>query len=197
MPNINKVAWSGRLKAVQPRIRLIRSFDQRQHSYQGYILRIEGICGQETKEYLVAVGKVAHEKYRFRAGMEISGESLPIDDPRLEIAAFYKTSALQIVKEAEDTALTGPPFLGIPPDLQTYRAQGHRRLDVRTYETKCTTCIWGCRMPVEMIIDHWNPSQKEYRFETFCYGPQDCASYQAGPARQVPGRKGMSFTDED
>jgi hypothetical protein len=24
-------------------------------------------------------------------------------------------------------------------------------------------------MPVEIIIDHWNPSQKRYRFETFCY----------------------------
>jgi hypothetical protein len=29
----------------------------------------------------------------------------------------------------------------------------------------------GCRMPVEMIIDQWNPSRRHYRTETFCYGP--------------------------
>jgi hypothetical protein len=42
-----KVAWSGRLVGVQPRIRLLRSFDQRQHSYQGYVLRVEGMGGVE------------------------------------------------------------------------------------------------------------------------------------------------------
>lgn len=26
-----------------------------------------------------------------------------------------------------------------------------------TYEEKCTTCIWGYPMAVEMIIDQWNP----------------------------------------
>ena len=38
----------------------------------------------------------------------------------------------------------------------TERMIGAARLDVRTYEGKCATCIWGCRMPVEMIIDRWN-----------------------------------------
>jgi hypothetical protein len=85
----------------------------------------------------------------------------------------------------------------VPPELETYRSRGHRRLDTRTYDAKCTTCIWGCRMPVEMIIDHWNPSKKWYRFETFCYGPKSCAIHKAGPTRKVPGRKGMSYTEED
>jgi len=31
-------------------------------------------------------------------------------------------------------------------------------LDTRNFESKCLTCIWACRMQVEMIIDHWNPS---------------------------------------
>jgi len=52
-------------------------------------------------------------------------------------------------------------------------------------------------LPVEIIIDHWNPSKKRYRFETFCYGPKSCAFYRAGPKRKVPGRKGMSYTEED
>jgi len=38
-------------------------------------------------------------------------------------------------------------------------------------------------MAVEMIIDHWNPSTKRYRRETFCYRPKSCALYKAGPIR--------------
>ena len=196
-PNAEKVAWSGRLVGIQPRIRLTRSFDERQHSYQGYVLRIEGTCGEETGEFLIAVGKSAHEKHRFRAGMEVSGRSVPINDPRLETAGFYKTSGIKVQKEAEGEPPAGPPFLGVPPDLPTYRSRGHRRLDARTYEAKCATCIWGCRMPVEMIVDHWDPSKKRYRLETFCYGPKSCAFYRAGPARKVPGRNGMSYTEAD
>ncbi|MFQ5473045.1 MAG: hypothetical protein ACE5FA_09200, partial [Dehalococcoidia bacterium] len=187
----------GRLVGVQARIRLVRSFDERQHSYQGYVLRIDGTCTEEAGEFLVAVGQGAHEKHRFRAGMELGGQSVPVNDPRMETAGFYKTSRIKVEKEAESEPPAGPPFLEVPPDLPTYRARGHRRLDARTYEAKCAACIWGCRMPVEMVVDHWNPSAKKYRFETFCYGPKSCASYRAGPTRKVPGRKGMSYTEED
>ncbi len=195
--NPKKIAWSGRIKAVQPRIRLMRSFDERHHSYQGYVLRVDGTCGDESGEFLIAVGKAAHEKHQFRAGMVVSGSSVPVPDPRLETAGFYKTSGIKTEKNVEDALSDGPPFPGVPPDLTAYRQRGHRRLDARTYEAKCLTCIWACRMPVEMIIDHWNPSMKQYRFETFCYGPKSCSIYRAGPKRKVPGRKGMSYTEED
>ena len=52
-------------------------------------------------------------------------------------------------------------------------------------------------MPVEMIIDHWKPPQKRYRFETFCYGPKSCPLHRPGPARVVPGRNGISYTEEN
>jgi hypothetical protein len=52
-------------------------------------------------------------------------------------------------------------------------------------------------MAVEMIIDHWNPSKRRYRTETFCYGPRACPLYRSGPERKVPGRHGMSYTEED
>ena len=74
-----KASWTGRIVGVQPRIRLLRSFDQRQHSYQGYVLRIDGTCGEKAGEFLVAVGKGAHEKHGFRAGMELSGQSVPVE----------------------------------------------------------------------------------------------------------------------
>ena len=204
--SVEKVMWAGRVAAVQPRIRLTRSFDERSHSYLGYVLRIDVTCGGEAAcvcgtrsqgDFLVAVGEAAHKKQRFQTGMELSGCSLPVEDPRKETAAFYKTSGIKVVKNAEDKPQLGPPFHGVPPDLGTYRSRGHRRLDARTYDAKCTTCIWGCRMPVEMIIDQWNPSKKQYRFETFCYGPKSCVFYRPGPTRKVPGRKGMSYTEED
>lgn len=192
-----KVAWSGRILSVQPRIRLMRSFDERSHNYLGYVLRVEGTTGDEPGEFQIAIGKAAQAKHGFHTGMEVSGQTAPVADPRLETAEFYKTSGLKVLKDAEDDPSATPPFHGEPPDLETYRSRGHRRLDPRIYDSNCTTCIWGCRMPVEMTIDHWNPSKKRYRFETFCYGPKSCAFYRPGPARKVPGRKGMSYTEED
>ena len=52
-------------------------------------------------------------------------------------------------------------------------------------------------MPVEMIVDQWNPERRRYRTETFCYGPLSCPSYKFGPTRKVPGRHGMNYEEED
>jgi hypothetical protein len=193
----DKVSWSGNIVAVQPRIRLLRSFDIRHHNYLGYNLRIAGICGGNESEFSVAIGKAAHLKHQFRAGMEVSGLAVPVADSRLEVAEFYKVSGLKVKQGALDGPTAEPPYSGVPPELDIYRSRGHRRLAARTYDTSCTTCIWGCRMAVEMIIDHWNPSQKRYRFETFCYGPKSCAYYRPGAKRKVPGRHGTSYTEED
>ena len=195
--NEEKVAWTGNIAAVQPRIRLLRSFDQRHHSYQGYALRIDGACGGQAGEFLIAVGNSAHEKYQFCVGMQLSGLSVPVADPQRETAAFFKTSGIKISREAGAGSDIAPPIHGVPPNLDTYRSRGHRRLDARTYESSCLPCLWGCRMPVGMIIDQWDSSQKRYRFETFCYGPKSCPLYRAGAARRVPGRNGMSYTEED
>ena len=131
--------------AVQPRIRLMRSFDERSHSYQGYVLRINGTIGDEPGEFLIAVGKAAHEKHRFQPGLEINGLAVPVSDPRLETAGFYKTSGIKVGKEAEAGPSPTPLFLGVPPDLETYRSRGHRQLAAQTYDSKCLTCIWSYR----------------------------------------------------
>lgn len=52
-------------------------------------------------------------------------------------------------------------------------------------------------MAVEMIIDQWKPTNVRYRVESFCYGPKSCSLYRAGARRQVPGRKGMSYLEDD
>ncbi len=192
-----KIAWQGTLVSVQPRIRLTRSFDQRNHSYLGYALRVQGIIGEDEREFTVGIGKAARLRHQFRAGDIVSGMAQPVADERTESVELYKASRLKVVERAADVVTVPPPWLGLPPELPVYRQRGHRRLDARTYQAKCLGCIWGCRMPVEMIIDQWNPSQKRYRFETFCYGPKSCSLYRAGPTRKVPGRKGMSWEEEN
>jgi hypothetical protein len=51
---------------VQPRIRLIRSFDQRSHNYLGYTLKVRGRVGSEAREFLIGVGPDRARKYQFR-----------------------------------------------------------------------------------------------------------------------------------
>ncbi len=192
-----KLHWTGRVTAVQPRIRLTRSFDERYHSYLGYVLHIDGLRDGTVGEFLVAIGGAAQVKHAFQAGMEVQGDSSPVEDTRKETAEYYKTSGLKVIRSAGEPPPEGPPFLGVSPALAVYRERGHRRLDARTFSAKCYACMWGCRMAVEMIIDQWNPAEKKYRYETFCYGPKNCTFYRAGDARVVPGRKGMSYTEED
>jgi hypothetical protein len=192
-----KIPWHGVLIAVQPRIRLSRSFDQRSHTYLGYSLTVRGNVGTEVREFLVGVGQGAHARHQFRAGDTVSGDALPVVDPRLETVEFYKISNLKVRgRETEEEPLA-PPWLGVPPPLAVYRERGHRRLAARTYQEKCARCIWGCQMPVEMIVDQWDPSKRRYRTGTFCYGPRSCPLYESGPARKVPGRRGMTYTEED
>jgi hypothetical protein len=192
-----KIAWQGVLLSVQPRIRLTRSFDQRSHIYLGYALKVRGRVGSEGREFLVGVGQGAHIKHQFRAGIAVSGDALPVPDARLETVEFDKVSKLKVGPPEAVDETTPPPWRGVPPPLVVYRERGHRRLALRTFNEKCCSCIWGCRMPVEMIIDQWNPSRRCYRNETFCYGPLSCRLYQAGPARTVPGRRGMTYTEAD
>jgi hypothetical protein len=192
----DKTAWQGVLLSVQPRIRLIRSFDQRSHGYLGYGLRVRGTIGNDAREFLVGVGQGAHAKHQFRAGAVVSGEALSVPDPLLEAVEYYKVSKLKVGQFEPDDA-PPPPWRGVPPPLAVYRERGHRRLAARTFEKQCWSCIWGCRMAVEMIVDQWNPSRRRYRSETFCYGPLSCPFYKAGPARTVPGRRGMTYTEED
>ena len=192
-----KVSWSGKVISIQPRIRLTRSFDQRTHSYLGYTLTIQGSVDGKEQTFTVGIGKEAQAKYQFEAGQVVSGKSEGVQDPKSEVSEYYKTSELRVVEKGTEQKGAGPPWRGMPPVLEVYRKRGHRRLASRTYESKCRVCIWGCCMPVEMIIDHWNPRKKKYRFETFCYGPKSCPFYRAGPTRKVPGRKGMIWEEED
>ena len=150
----DKILWSGKVISVQPRIRLLRSFDERSHSYLGYVLQVHGMVGGEERTLAIGIGKGAQAKHQFRAGDFVNGKSETVPDARTEVAEYYKTSGLRLIEREAKLGDSPPPWHGSAPELEIYRQRGHRRLDVRTYDGKCVTCIWGCRMPVEMIIDH-------------------------------------------
>jgi len=192
-----KLDWSGEITSVQPRFRLLRSFDQRHHTYLGYAIRIFGRVGDRDGEAWLGLGKASHQKHQFEAGQTARGEAQPVADPRIEPVAYYKVSRLHI-EPRRKPAPAPPPWLGPAPSIETYRQRGHRRLSSRTYDSDfCSACIWGARMPVEITLDQWNPDQKRFRYETFCYGPKSCPVYRPGPTRKVPGRRGMRYEEED
>jgi hypothetical protein len=148
----SKLSWRGTVVSVQPRIRLTRSFDQRSHTYLGYALRVRGSIGQDEKEkeFLVGIGKAAQAKHDFQIGDVLGGRSEAVAHTRLEPVEYYKTAGLTVIQRAKEGAPSPPPWQGVPPELPIYGERGHRRLDKGTYEAKCTSCIWGCRMPVEI-----------------------------------------------
>jgi hypothetical protein len=200
---MNKLSFNGTITSIQPRIRLTRSFDEASHTYLGYAIKITGtIDSQETipsnqNTFSIGIGKAAQAKFNFKVNDIISGDCLPVPDPEMEPADYYKVSRLSKISEGEQGSLSVPWEL-VPPELEVYRERGHRRLSAKTYDTKCSSCIWGARMPVEIIVDNWNPrGRRKYRFETFCYGPLSCKSYKAGPNRKVEGRNGMVYVEED
>ena len=92
-----KVSWQGTVIGAQPRIRLLRSFDQRNHTYLGYSLHLSGTVGNCGGEFTVGIGKAAQAKHEFRAGDVVSGASLPVADSRKEVVEFYKTSRLKLI----------------------------------------------------------------------------------------------------
>jgi hypothetical protein len=192
-----KTSFSGLIISIQPRIRLTRSFDQRSHTYLGYVLLVRGSGGAAERDVLVAIGAGTQRDHRLRAGDSVSGMALAVSEPQNEIARLYKVSGLEVLERGASAAASGPPWQDVPPPLPIYRERGHRRLDANTYERKCTACMWGCRMPVEMIVDQWKPEVRRYREETFCYGPLSCSVYRAGPRRSVPGRRGMTSIEDD
>ena len=196
----DKVKFEGTIIAVKARIRLIRSFDIVNHAYLGYTLVMDAIVdGKQWDDLRVAVGQKTHEKNRFRIGDHILGEALPIENSKQEWADLYKVSGLKIISRGSSSEDRPADIMGgIAQPLHVYREHGHLRLDPRIYESKCKQCPWGIVMATEIIIDHWNPEKKNWRYETHCYGPRDCHNYRPGKPRTVQGRKpGMIWVDDD
>ena len=87
-----KLTEQGKTTSIQLRIRLLRSFDQRHHSYLGFVLGIDGDIGGEQRAFSVASGKSTQAKHQVRVRMEVSGEGEPVVDDRKETAELHKVS---------------------------------------------------------------------------------------------------------
>ena len=86
--------FSGTIAAVKARIRLLRSFDQIHHAYQGYTLVLDGtLDGGPADELRIGIGPKAHEKHQFRIGDRVTGLAVPVPDARQEWATHYKVSS--------------------------------------------------------------------------------------------------------
>ena len=195
---MDKYIFTGKIISIQPRIRLTRSFDEASHTYLGYAITLDGELDNTNTTFSIGVGKAAHAKHQFKVNDVISGECVQVPDPDTEPTDYYKVSKLKVITRSTTITNISEPWELVPPELEVYRERGHRRLAARTYDTKCSSCMWGARMPVEIIIDNWNSrGRRKYRFETFCYGPLNCKLYKAGPNRKVEGRNGMVFVEED
>jgi hypothetical protein len=140
----DKVEWSGAVMGVQPRIRLTRSFNERSHTYLGFVLRIEGTLGGVDTLFRVGVSSAAHAKYQFQVGDSVGGVGQRVADPRLEVADVYKASKLRTSRGGPES-VSAAPWHGVPPPLPVYRARGHRRLAATTYDAKCQKLHLGMR----------------------------------------------------
>lgn len=191
-----QVDWFGIVDSVQPHVLLTRSFDEREFSYLGYVLRLHGRVGATERDFSVAVTQAQHTEHQFRRGQVLEGRARPAPDLRSTGAEFDHAVRVKIVEDAEPLGFA-PPWWGVAPPLGVYEQRGQRRVYSRTFPSMCAACTWGCKMPVAMVIDPWKPSVRKYRVETFCYGPLSCRLYTAGPKRKVPGRKGATWEEDD
>lgn len=96
----NKLSWHGTVIAVQPRIRLTRSFDQRYHAYLGYTLHLQGEIGDEERGFLVGMSEAAQTKHQFRVGDTVSGQSAAVTNPQMDPVDYYKTNSLCLIEQA-------------------------------------------------------------------------------------------------
>ena len=88
---VEKIPWQGVLISVQPRIRVSRSFDQRNHTS----LRVHGSIGGAAREFLVGVDEGAQAEHRFRVGDTASGVALPVADRLHSAARTSKVATLR------------------------------------------------------------------------------------------------------
>lgn len=69
---MDKHIFIGKIISIQPRIRLLRSFDEVSHVYLGYTIILEGEIDNHKSTFSVGSGKAAHAKHQFKVNDVIS-----------------------------------------------------------------------------------------------------------------------------
>ncbi len=193
----SKVNWRGKVVSVQPRTRVWRYVtDNRTHYHLGYNLFLEGDGSDHGKQFAVAISEKQQIKGLFRIGDMLEGTAWTKKHEEREFADYYRAGSLKLLDRVNKTFEDiPPPWIMVPPSLQTYEERGARLLSKSLWKTKCFKCIWANMANVEIQWD-FDKDIKKYRFETFCYGPKSCKYYKMGRPRAVPYKNRGSALDD-
>lgn len=193
----SKVNWQGKIVSIQPRTRVWRYLtDNRTHYHLGYNFFIEGHSSDSKKQFTVAISEKQQIKGLFRIGDVLEGTAWTKRYEEREFADYYKAGSLKLLDRTnEKYEAIPPPWVMMPPSIQTYEERGTRILSKSLWETKCFKCVWANMANVEIQWD-FDRDIKKYRFETFCYGPKSCKYYKMGRPRSVPYKKRDSALDD-
>ncbi len=192
----SKVNWQGKIISIQPRTRVWRYLtDNLTHYHLGYNFFIEGHSSDAKKQFTVAISEKQQIKGLFRIGDMIKGTAWTKKYEEREFADYYRAGSLKLLDRAnENFEVKSPPWVLMPPSIQTYEERGARMLSKSLWKTKCFKCIWANMANVEIQWD-FDKDIKKYRFETFCYGPKSCKYYKMGRPRAVPYKNRDSALD--
>ncbi len=192
-----KVNWQGKIVSIQPRVRVWRYLtDNRTHYHLGYNFFAEGHSSNGKKQFTVAISEKQQIKGLFRVGDVLEGTAWTKKYEKREFADYYRAGSLKLLDRANDNIkVMPPPWIIMPPFMQTYEERGARILSKSRWETKCFKCVWANMVNVEIQWD-FDRDIKKYRFETFCYGPKSCKYYKMGRPRSVPYKNRYSALDD-
>ncbi|RCX12089.1 hypothetical protein DFR58_12439 [Anaerobacterium chartisolvens] len=174
----SKVNWQGKIVSIQPRTRVWRYLtDNRTHYHLGYNFFIEGYSCDSKKQFTVAISEKQQLKGLYRVGDILEGTAWTKKYEEREFADYYKVGSLKLLERVnENFEALPPPWVMMPPSIQTYEERGARILSKSQWD--------------------FDKDIKKYRFETFCYGPKSCKHYKMGRPRSVPYKNRGSALDD-
>ncbi len=199
MPDKNvqvKISFSGVILSVQPRSNVWRyRLDNRTHRMTGYNIFLKGLAEGAEKEFAIAISGKQQERFRFHIGDEIRDTAWTKMYPKLEYADYYRAGGLKKISEAPMAAGDKvSPWVGEVPELSVYDQRGCRMLAAASWKSKCFICKWACMANV--TIEYNGGVTPKIRYESFCYGPQNCKLYKMGKPRAVPYKDCGSVYDD-
>ena len=98
----------------------MRSFDERSHSYLGYLLILDGHVDGVARQFTVRIGPGVQAKHAIRAGDLLAGVAHLPADPAREAADLYRASGLRFEARGLEPSSSGPPWTMRPPALEVY-----------------------------------------------------------------------------
>ena len=141
----SKVNWQGKIVSIQPRTRVWRYLtDNRTHYLLGYNFFVEGHSSDSKNQFTVAISEKQQLKGLFRVDDILEGTAWTKKYEEREFADYYRAGSLKLLdRENENFEVIPPPWILMPPSIQTYEERGARILSKSLWKTKCFKCIWA------------------------------------------------------